>query len=90
MIERVARAGDRQDYFQTRRNPYVELLKKSLTRLYKAREVVEEAKGKLLEDWTEAQVRLGELGAFYGGMIERTEGMIPEEKDGRQQMRKRT
>ncbi len=80
VIERVTRPGERQDYFQIRRKPYVELLKGSLARLYKAREVVGEAKGKLPNDWLEAQARLDELASFYGGMIERTEGMMTAEK----------
>lgn len=86
VIERVAQPGDRQDYFQIRRKPYVALLKGSLSRLYKAREVVEEAKENLQDDdWTDAKGRLDELGAFYGGMIERTEAMIAGDKMGKQQ-----
>ena len=90
VIERVARPGDRQDYFQIRWKPYVELLKGSLARLYKARDVVDEAKGKLPNDWIEAQARLDELGSFYGGMIKRTEGMITAEKGKNQQHLKGT
>ena len=79
VIERITRPGDRQDYFQIRWKPYVQLLKGALARLYKAREVVDEAKGMLPTDWVDAQARLGELRSFYGGMIERTEGMMTAE-----------
>ncbi|GJL62717.1 MAG: hypothetical protein NPIRA04_13710 [Nitrospirales bacterium] len=83
VIERVAQPGDRQDYFQIRRKPYVELLKGSVTRLYKARAVVDEAKEKLPDTWKETQARLEELGLFYGGMIKSTEAMIiPSKKYG--------
>lgn len=76
VIERIARPGERQDYFQIRPEPYVELLRGSLGRLYKAREVVAAAQRKLPESWRDAQGRLGDLGAFYNGLIERTEVMI--------------
>lgn len=80
VIERVARPGDRQDYFQIRREPYVALLKGSLARLHKAREVVEDAKESLPGDWNETQARLDELGSFYGGMIELMEAMVATSK----------
>lgn len=81
VIERVTRPGERQDYFRIRPEPYVELLWGSLSRLYKAREVVTDAQRKLPDDWTDAQARLGDLGAFYNGLIERTEAMIGVGKD---------
>jgi DNA-binding transcriptional regulator GbsR (MarR family) len=76
VIERVARPGDRQDYFQIRSEPYLELLKGSLGRLYKAREAVADTKRKLPDDWSDAQGRLADLDAFYSGLIERTEALI--------------
>jgi DNA-binding transcriptional regulator GbsR (MarR family) len=76
VIERVARPGDRQDYFQIRPEPYLNLLKGSLGRLYKAREVVADAQRQLPDDWTDAQARLADLDAFYYSLIDRTEAII--------------
>jgi DNA-binding transcriptional regulator GbsR (MarR family) len=76
VIERVARPGDRQDYFQMRPKPYLDLLKGSLGRLYKAREVVADAQRELPADWADTQTRLADLDAFYSGLIERTEAII--------------
>ncbi len=83
VIERVTRPGDRQDYFQIRSQPYVELLKGSLGRLYKAREAVAGTRRKLPADWSDTQTRLADLEAFYGGLIERTEAMIGPKNEGR-------
>jgi DNA-binding transcriptional regulator GbsR (MarR family) len=85
VIERVARAGERQDYFQMRPAPYEELLRGSLARLYKAREVVDDAQRKLPGDWTDTQERLGELGEFYNGLIDRTEAMLGLKSDATHQ-----
>lgn len=84
VIERVTQRGERQDYFQIRSEPYVELLRGSLGRLYKAQAVVADAQRKLPDEWTEAQARLGALGAFYTGLIERTEAMIGTGKQKKQ------
>jgi len=85
VIERVARPGDRQDYLQIRPDPYVELLKGSLGRLYRARDVVAETQQSLPEDWTDAQRRLQELRSFYVGLIKRTEVMIESGNETKQQ-----
>lgn len=76
VIERVARSGDRQDYFQIRPQPYIELLRGSLGRLYKAQEYVADAQRNLPDDWVDTQARLADLGAFYRSMIERTETIV--------------
>ncbi len=82
VIERVARPGDRQDYFQIRSDPYVELLKGSLGRLRKAREAVADTQRKLPDGWADTQTRLADLDAFYKGLIERTEAIVgPRTKD---------
>lgn len=70
VIERVARPGDRQDYFQMRPEPYIELLKGSQSRLCKARAVVTDAQRKLPENWADAQTRLDELATFYTKLIQ--------------------
>lgn len=80
VIERVARPGDRQDYFQIRPNPYVELLKGSLNRLNRARDAVVDMQQKLPTDMAGAHQRLHELGEFYIGLIHRTDEMIKHAK----------
>lgn len=77
VIERVTRPGERQDYFQLRSDPYVEMLHGYLTRLRKAREAVADTKRDLDPDtWADALARLGELGKFYDDMADLLETMI--------------
>lgn len=81
VIERVTRPGERQDYFQIRPNPYVELIRGLRGRLNKARQAVSDAQGKLPDDWVDAQARLADLGAFYSSLIDRTATMIDSGED---------
>jgi DNA-binding transcriptional regulator GbsR (MarR family) len=76
IIERVAKRGERQDFFQIRSEPYIELMRGHLGRMHKAAEVVAEAQSKLPDDWKEPQKRLTELRDFYRTMIERIEPMV--------------
>lgn len=76
IIERVARSGERQDYFQMCSNPYQQLLRGLIKRLDKATEAVAEATEKLPEDWTDTQTRLAELSTFYKNFIKHTKAMV--------------
>ena len=77
VIERVTRPGERQDYFQLRSDPYVEMLHGYASRLQKAQEAVAEARENLDPDeWGDALARLGELGRFYDDMSDLLETMI--------------
>jgi DNA-binding transcriptional regulator GbsR (MarR family) len=81
VIERVTRPGDRQDYFQIRARPYVELMRGVQGRLKKANQAVSDAQSKLPDDWSDAQARLADLGAFYSSLIDRTATMIDSGED---------
>ncbi|PLY16882.1 MAG: transcriptional regulator [Sedimenticola sp.] len=76
VIERITRPGERQDYFQMRPHPYMELVRGLQSRLNKARQVVADAQRKLPEDWSDAQTRLAELGDFYSRLVDSTEMMV--------------
>lgn len=65
IIERVARRGDRQDYFQLATAPYVRLLEGSVDRMLKAHSVVANAKDQLADKDGDTQRRLDELASFY-------------------------
>lgn len=65
VIERVARRGERQDYFQLATAPYVRLLQGSVDRAMKAHEVVAQARDQLSMTDEGTRRRLDELGAFY-------------------------
>jgi DNA-binding transcriptional regulator GbsR (MarR family) len=80
IIERVTKPGERQDYFQIRTEPYIELMRGYLGRVYKATEVVAEAQRKLPDEWSDTQKRLGELGTFYHNMIDRIEPLVTPKK----------
>lgn len=68
VIERVARRGDRQDYFQLSPAPYGRLLQGSADRLNKAVSVVEQAKAGVSPSDRSARRRLNELAKFYGAL----------------------
>jgi len=68
VIERVARRGDRRDYFQLAPKPYVRLLDGSVDRMMKAHSVVALAKAQLSETDGDARRRLDELASFYEGL----------------------
>ncbi len=77
VIERVTRPGERQDYFQLRSDPYVEMLHGYLTRLRKAQEAVTDTRNNLdPAKWADALTRLSELGKFYDDMADLLETMI--------------
>lgn len=65
VIERVARRGDRRDYFQLATAPYVRLLQGSIDRMMKAHAVVAHARDRLSGTDEGTRRRLDELGAFY-------------------------
>lgn len=87
-IERIARSGDRQDYFRIHQDAYARVLEQSLKRMQHARDVVAEASSGLPSDWDGAQVRLGDLLEFYQTSIDRSQELISlllKKKEGRGQ-----
>lgn len=79
VIERVSMPGDRQDYFQIRNKPYDELLRGSILRLRKAREVVLTAEKDIPDTLDAAHQRLKELREFYEMLIVNTEAIVGKE-----------
>lgn len=78
VIERVTKAGERQDYFQIRNRPYEALLQGVLVRLHKAREVVTDTQSQLPRNWGDGgtRARLADLREFYETCITNTETII--------------
>lgn len=75
VIERVARRGERQNYFQLAAAPYVSLLQGSIDRMAKAHGVVAHAKDQLPMLDEAAKRRLEELGTFYKELGSSFEGL---------------
>ena len=67
VIERVAKPGDRQDYFQLSNEPYSKLLQGLTYRMDKAETIVRETQKTLADK--KARQRLRELADFYHGLI---------------------
>ena len=65
VIERVARRGAREDWFDLTPTPFGRLLDGSAARIRKAQSVVRQAKAGLPEASAATQRRLDALGAFY-------------------------
>lgn len=68
IIERVGRAGDRQDYFQLAEQPYKMLLEGSVRRAAKARATVEKTAKQLPARHREIKKRLEAFADFYGSI----------------------
>ncbi|RLP55929.1 MAG: MarR family transcriptional regulator [Ketobacter sp.] len=65
VIERIAKMGDRCDYFQLANDPYVKLLHGASQRMEKSITVVREAITDFPQDWKQSQTRLQDLEHFY-------------------------
>lgn len=71
IIERVAKPGDRQDYFQLADEPYVNILTGALSRSRKAREsVLKTANALPKRGHTDVKSRLSQLEQFYDTLLE--------------------
>lgn len=70
IVERVGRAGDRQDYFRLSQAPYRRLMQGYAARMARAQRTVEDACHGLPDEWSGARSRLAELGAFYATVAE--------------------
>lgn len=76
VIERTARFGDRQDYFQIAPRPYVRLMQGSLDRIRRAREVVARTQAVLPAEDRGAHQRLDEMASFYAAIGETLEELL--------------
>ncbi len=76
IIERTARVGERQDYFQISTNPYLRFLQGASDRLSKSKEVVRKAQTTLGRRHKTAGARLEELYAYFDGVSEAYETLI--------------
>ena len=71
IIERVAKPGDRQDYFQLAEDPYANILKGALARSIKARETIGKTVDALpKKGQADVKTRLGEFKTFYNTVVE--------------------
>jgi len=70
IIERVAKPGDRQDYFQLSDDPYVNILNAALARVSKAQDTVHKTATALPKrGHKELKQRLGDFESFYGTVV---------------------
>lgn len=75
VIERVARPGERQDFFSLAPDPYYRLMSRFAERARKSRGIVEKTKDALPPDWSDSRKRLASLSSFYGKMSEMSEAL---------------
>lgn len=68
IIERVGKAGDRQDYYQLAENPYSMLFEGSARRAAKAKATIEKAASQVPAEEKDVRRRLDEYAAFYGSI----------------------
>lgn len=72
-IERVARPGDRQDYYQLADDPYVRLLDGYIDRMEHRCTLIDAMRGALPETEASQRGRLEAIGDFYRDAIDATE-----------------
>jgi DNA-binding transcriptional regulator GbsR (MarR family) len=75
VIERVARPGERQDYFSLAPDPYFRLMSRLADRARRSRGIVEKTRDALPPDWSDARKRLASLSSFYGEIGEMSEAL---------------
>jgi DNA-binding transcriptional regulator GbsR (MarR family) len=76
IIERLARPGDRQDYFQLTRDPYGRLLEGYLERMRRTHSIIERARREINDASPGTRQRLQEIGDFYQTAIDNTAALI--------------
>ncbi len=69
-IERIARPGDRQDYYQIRENPYDTFLKGIAARAEKTAQDIAQLAGQLPEGMGETTARVRDYAFFYKVLAE--------------------
>ena len=78
IIERVARPGDRQDYYRLNDNPYHRLLEGYVARMRQTLVSLKQVQSGLDNGWGEAQGRLTDMQHFYSSAVTTTEDLINE------------
>lgn len=76
IIERVARPGDRQDYYRLTENPYDRLLEGYVARMQQTVRNAQSTLSELPEGWPDTARRLNEMQHFYTVAARTTEGLI--------------
>lgn len=78
IIERVARPGDRQDYYRLTDDPYHRLLEGYVARMRQTLNSLKQVTDGLGDGWPESRQRLGEMQHFYTSAVTTTEDLITE------------
>ncbi|GHA58397.1 hypothetical protein GCM10008927_25020 [Amylibacter ulvae] len=69
LIKRVAKAGDRQDYFQLADNPYTSMLDGVVNRIARVKLEIDESLAQIPDDAGGPRARLAQYAGFYGAMV---------------------
>lgn len=78
ILERVAKAGDRQDYYQLSNEPYTRMLEGYAARMRDTVHSAHQAASDLPTEWIEAKQRLADMQVFYTSAVTTTEQLINE------------
>ena len=87
VIERVARPGDRQDYYQLAPNPFERMLTRMMEGLKQAVAIFDEAAASFPKDRGAAKVRLAEMAQFNRAAVESLADLI--QRSGKQRLSRR-
>lgn len=84
IIERIAKPGDRQDYYQLAADPYGDLLAGYVDRMNNIVEQIRSVQNALADTHPSAHQRLDEMQAFYNTAVESTQNLIEHWHSSRQ------
>ncbi|PIB26872.1 hypothetical protein BFP76_10425 [Amylibacter kogurei] len=76
LIKRVAKAGDRQDYFQLAENPYTSMLDGVVNRIARVKSEIDESLAQIPDDVDGPRARLAQYAGFYGAMVSGLEAAL--------------
>ena len=77
IIERVARRGERQDYFRLASEPYAQLVERKMMRAIKAQETIARTANQINNMDGATKQRIGELGSFFSVLAHANEQALP-------------
>ncbi len=78
MIEKVARPGDRQDYYQLANNPYLRMIETYLLRMRAMQDLLQKADKSIPADMHGTHARLAQMRHFFETAVQSNERLLKE------------
>lgn len=76
MVERVAKSGDRQGFYQLAPDAFPSVLRGAIQRMTKARQIIQKASERIPKKSTDARRNLADMARFYDLTIKGMNGIV--------------